>query len=215
MMGHVITPRGASMPASKSTRTSTTNQPASKSPRKPAAKAAAARAPRAQDATALLRADHKKVDELFKDFEKSRSSARKAMLAQQICLELTVHTQIEEEIFYPALAEALRDKKLVPEAIVEHQSIKDLIAQVKDGSPEDEMYDAKVHVMSEWVKHHVKEEHTEMFPKARKTRLDLKALGAEMAERKAQLMAEGSTELPTRSRSAASRLGNGAAHAMR
>lgn len=209
------------MPASKSIGKSTkpASKPASKSVRKPTskptAKSSATRAPRAQDATALLRADHKKVDELFKDFEKSRSSARKAMLAQQICLELTVHTQIEEQIFYPALAEALRDKKLVPEAIVEHQSIKDLIAQVKDGSPDDEMYDAKVHVMSEWVKHHVKEEHTEMFPKAKKTRLDLKALGAEMAERKAQLMAEGSTELPTRSRSAASRLGNGAAHAMR
>lgn len=180
-----------------------------------AAKTRATATPRAQEATALLRADHKKVDELFKDFEKSRSPAKKAALAQQICQELTVHTQIEEEIFYPAVAEALRDKKMVPEAIIEHQSIKDLIAQVKDGSPEDEMYDAKVKVMSEWVKHHVKEEHTEMFPKAKKTKLDLKALGAEMAERKAELMAE--APQPARSRGVVARrgLGNGAAHAMR
>lgn len=166
---------------------------------------------RAQDATALLRADHKKVDALFKEFEKSRSAAKKAALAQQICQELTVHTQIEEEIFYPAVAQALRDKKLVPEATIEHQSIKDLIAQVRGGSPEDALYDAKVKVMSEWVKHHVKEEHTEMFPKAKKTRLDLKALGAEMAERKAELMAEG--DQPQRPRVQRRSLGNGAVHA--
>lgn len=149
------------------------------------------KSPRPQEATALLRADHKKVDGLFAEFEKARAPHRKVQLVQQICHELTVHTQIEEEIFYPAVAEALRDRKMVPEALVEHQSIKDLIAQVREGSPDDELYDAKVKVMSEWVKHHVKEEHTEMFPKAKKSKVDLKALGAEMVERKAELMAAG------------------------
>lgn len=171
---------------------------------------------RTPEATALLRADHKKVDELFKAFEKSRSSAKKAALARQICQELTVHTQIEEEIFYPAVADALRDRKMVPEAIVEHQSVKELIAQVQQASPDDELYDAKVKVMSEWVKHHVKEEHKEMFPKAKQSKLDLKALGAEMAERKAELMAQGA-EPPSRPAAALRRgAGNGAAaHGMR
>lgn len=168
---------------------------------------ARAKAPRVQEATALLRADHRKVSELFADFEKARSSARRQQLMRQICHELTVHTRIEEEIFYPAVAEALRDRKMVPEAIVEHQSIKDLIDQVRDASPDDEMVGAKMVVMSEWVKHHVKEEHKEMFPRARKSTLDLKALGAEMAERKAALMARGDAP-PARRRAA----GHGAVH---
>jgi Hemerythrin HHE cation binding domain len=176
--------------------------------------ATAAAKPRTQDATTLLRADHKKVDEMFKEYEKSRSAARKTQLRQQICLELTVHAQIEEEIFYPAVAEALRDKKMVPEAIVEHQSIKDLIAQVKDADAADEMVDAKVKVMSEWVKHHVKEEHTEMFPKAKASRLDMKALGGELAARKEELMAELDTgeDAPKRRNA---RVAGGLAHAPR
>lgn len=183
-----------------------------------AAKTRSAAKPRTQEATALLRADHKKVDEMFKDYEKSRSAAKKTQLKAQICMELTVHAQIEEEIFYPAMAEALRDKKLVPEAIVEHQSIKDLIAQVKDAEPDAEMVDAKMKVMSEWVKHHVKEEQTEMFPKAKQSKVDLKALGEELAARKQELMAEQEAELPaapSRRAAAGRSLGNGVAHAMR
>ncbi len=151
---------------------------------------AAAPAPKAQDAIALLKADHKKVSELFAQFEKSRSTAKKKMLVGQICTELTVHTAIEEEIFYPAVKAALKDKELVPEANVEHGSIKDLIAQVRDVEPDGEMYDARVKVMSEFVKHHVKEEQNEMFPKAKKTKLDMYELGARMAARKAQLLAD-------------------------
>jgi hemerythrin superfamily protein len=147
--------------------------------------------PRAPDAIALLKADHKKVSDLFEQFEKSRSPAKKKSLVDQICQELTVHTQIEEEIFYPAVKAALKDHELVPEANVEHASVKDLIAQVRGVQPDGEMYDARVKVMSEFVKHHVKEEQTEMFPKARKTKLDMGVLGAQMQSRKEELLAAG------------------------
>ncbi|HEY4068989.1 MAG TPA: hemerythrin domain-containing protein [Burkholderiaceae bacterium] len=152
-----------------------------------APKAAAARA---QEATALLRADHKKVSALFDEFEKARSSKRKKEIVSTICRELIAHTTIEEEIFYPAVQAALKDHELVPEANVEHMSVKDLIAQVKDIEPGDDMYDARVKVMGEFVKHHVKEEQNEMFPKAKKTKLDMRELGARMAARKAELMTQ-------------------------
>lgn len=147
-------------------------------------------APMPKDAIAMLRADHRKVSALFDDFEAARSAAKKKMLVAQICEELTVHTALEEEVFYPAVKAALRDKELVPEATVEHASVKDLIAQVKDVEPDGEMYDAKVKVMSEFVKHHVKEEQNEMFPKAQQTRLDMVALRDEMLARKQLLLAE-------------------------
>ena len=140
------------------------------------------------DAVTLLRADHKKVSGLFEQFESSRSSAKKKQLVAQICMELTVHAQVEEEIFYPEVQTALKDKELVPEARVEHQSIKDLIAAVEGVEPYGEDYDAKVKVMSEWVKHHVKEEQNEMFPKARKAGVDLVELGERIQQRKAELM---------------------------
>ena len=144
---------------------------------------------RQQDAIALLRADHRLVSDLFDQFEKTRSDAKKAQLVAKICMELEVHTQIEEEIFYPAVKAALKDKELVPEATVEHASVKDLIAQVEGAAPGGEMYDARVKVMGEFVKHHVKEEQNEMFPKARASKLDLVELGERMAARKQELMA--------------------------
>lgn len=159
------------------------------SSRSPAA-SGARKAPRQQDAVAMLREDHKKVSALFDEFEKARSASRKKQIVATICHELTVHTTLEEEIFYPAFKAAMKDKELVPEAQVEHQSVKDLIAQVQDQEPGGEDYDAKVKVMGEFVKHHVKEEQNEMFPKAKKsTKLDLVELGRQMAERKQQLMA--------------------------
>jgi hemerythrin-like domain-containing protein len=106
-----------------------------------------------------------------------------------ICTELSVHAQVEEEIFYPAVKQALKDRELVPEATIEHATLKDLIAQVEGIEPDGEMFDAKIKVLSEYVKHHVKEEHTEMFPKAKKTQLDMRALGAQMAARKGELLA--------------------------
>jgi hemerythrin-like domain-containing protein len=164
--------------------------PAKKTPaKKSAAKKAPAKKATPKEATAMLIADHKLVSSLFDQFEKTRSDARKAAIVAQICKELTAHTTIEEEIFYPAVKAALKDHELVPEANVEHASVKDLIAQVEGKAPYGEMYDAKVKVMGEFVKHHVKEEQNEMFPKARKTKLDMVALGAQMAARKQELMA--------------------------
>ncbi len=146
--------------------------------------------PKAQDATVLLRADHKLVSGLFAEYEKTNSTAKKKKLVAQICTELSVHAQVEEEIFYPAVKRALKDKELIPEAIVEQAAMKLLIGQVQGIEPDGEMYDAKIKVLSEYVKHHVKEEHSEMFPKAKATSLDLFALGAQLAARKAELMAE-------------------------
>jgi hemerythrin superfamily protein len=143
-----------------------------------------------RDAIALLRADHQLVQELFDKFEKTRAEDRKAALAEQICNELTVHAQIEEEIFYPAAREAIRDEDLIHEATVEHQSAKDLIAQIEASDPSDELFDAKVKVLGEYVKHHVKEEQNELFPQVRKTKLDLKELGERLMTRKQELMAQ-------------------------
>ncbi|RSM28984.1 hemerythrin [Aeromonas salmonicida] len=150
---------------------------------------ATSKTPATKDAIALLRADHKKVSDLFADYEKTRSNAKKKALVAKICSELSVHTQIEEEIFYPAITTALKDKLLVPEATIEHGGIKDLIAQLEGAEPDGEMYDAKVKVLSEYVEHHVKEEQTGMFQKAKTTSLDLVELGARMAARKADLLA--------------------------
>jgi len=138
----------------------------------------------------LLRADHKLVSDLFAEYEKARSPSKKQQLVGQICTELTVHAKVEEEIFYPAVKQALKDKELVPEATVEHATLKALIAQVEGVEPEGEMFEAKMQVLSEYVKHHVKEEQDEMFPKAKATSLDMKDLGAEIAARKEVLLAE-------------------------
>ncbi len=143
-----------------------------------------------QKATTLLRADHKLVSGLFSEYEKARSLAKKKTLVAQICTELTVHAQVEEEIFYPAFKQALKDKELVPEATVEHETLKELIAQLEGVEPEGEMFEAKVKVLSEYVKHHVKEEQTEMFPKAESSSLDMVELGAALIERKAELLAQ-------------------------
>jgi hemerythrin superfamily protein len=143
-----------------------------------------------QEATALLRADHKAVDDLFEQYEKARSTSKKQSLVAEICMELTVHAQIEEEIFYPAIKSIMDDKGLIPEAIVEHATLKDLIAQLEDGEPGEEMYDAKVKVLSEYVKHHVKEEQGDIFPKVKASKLDLYELGEKLQQRKEQLMGE-------------------------
>jgi hemerythrin superfamily protein len=143
------------------------------------------------DALALLRADHQTVQGLFDQFEKTRSEDRKAAIAEQICNELTIHAQIEEEIFYPAAREAIQEEELLDEATVEHASAKDLIAQIEGGSPGGELFDAKVKVLGEYVKHHVKEEQNELFPQVRKAKLDLKELGQRLQERKTELMESG------------------------
>ena len=146
----------------------------------------------APDAIALLKADHRKVEGLFEDFEKATASAKKAALVRQICTELTVHTKIEEEIFYPACRGKIEEDTL-DEAYVEHDGAKMLIAELMDGAPDDAFYDAKVKVLSEEIKHHVKEEEARsegMFAQAREAGLDTEALGDAMRARKAELLAE-------------------------
>jgi hemerythrin superfamily protein len=148
------------------------------------------------DAIALLRADHKQVSALFEAYEKARAATRKATLVQQICTELRVHAQIEEEIFYPAAKAALKDHELIPEAVVEHASLKSLIGQVEGKEPAGEEFDARIQVLSEYVKHHVKEEQNEIFPKVRDTRLDLAELGDRLAARKEELKASATRRQP-------------------
>lgn len=137
----------------------------------------------------MLKADHQKVSDLFAQYEKARVSSKKKDLVMQICNELTVHAQIEEEIFYPAVKKATKDRELVPEALIEHATLKDLIAQVKNVEPEGEMFEARITVLSEYVKHHVKEEENDMFAKAKASKLDMMKLGEELASRKDELMA--------------------------
>jgi iron-sulfur cluster repair protein YtfE (RIC family) len=138
----------------------------------------------------LLKADHKEVKAMVEQFKKSRSESKKAELAEKICAALEVHAQIEEEIFYPAAREAMKsnDEELIDEAEVEHGSVKEMIAKIKNGSPGDPMWEAQVKVLGEYVNHHVKEEEGEIFPKVRKTSLDLDELGEQLQERKSELM---------------------------
>ena len=138
------------------------------------------------DAIELLIGDHKKVKAMFKEFEglTDRSKIGKKKIADQICDALTLHTIIEEEIFYPAVRKAIKDDDLMDEALVEHASAKELIAEIAGMEPGEELYDAKVTVLSEQIDHHVSEEEGTMFPKVRKTNLDLVQLGEVMQARK-------------------------------
>jgi hemerythrin superfamily protein len=143
-----------------------------------------------QDAITLLKADHRQVEQWFEEFQSSRSDSNKSQLAQQICQALTVHTSIEEEIFYPAFLEATQEEDIHHEAEVEHAGAKQLIAQIEGSSPQDDYFDAKVKVLSEMIKHHVREEEKRagMFAKARQSDMDLEALGEQLATRKMELM---------------------------
>ena len=147
-------------------------------------------ATRPADAIKLLKDDHKEVKGYFKQYEALEDDSEKQALADKICLALTVHTQIEEEIYYPATREAIDDDDLLDEAEVEHASAKQLIAEIKGMKAGDRLFDAKVTVLGEYIDHHVEEEEKEMFPESRDSDLDLKALGIQMAERKAELMAQ-------------------------
>jgi len=145
------------------------------------------------DAIQILTADHREVSKIFEQFEKIKDkydAAKKQSLVKRACDELTIHAQVEEEIFYPALREALEDDDLIDEAEVEHASAKQLIAELANMEPGDDLYDAKFTVLGEYVKHHVKEERNEIFPKAKKSKMDLKQLGQEIAERKEQMKSE-------------------------
>ena len=145
-----------------------------------------------KDAIALLKEDHREVEDLFKKFEEASGDGRKEKLARQICRELTVHAKIEEEIFYPA-CEGKVEKDLLEEAYVEHDAAKVLIAEIAAGEPSDDFFDAKVKVLKEEIEHHVEEEEKRMeglFSQARKAGLDMDSLGDQLADRKAELMKE-------------------------
>lgn len=165
--------------------TKTKSKPASKAARKTARAAA-----KPADAIKLLKDDHKEVKNLFKEYESLETDSDKQALADKICLALTVHAQIEEEIFYPATREAIDDDDLLDEAEVEHASAKQLIAEIQAMKAGDRLFDAKVTVLGEYIEHHVEEEEGEMFPEARDSDLDLKALGMQLAARKEELMAQ-------------------------
>src|SRR3954469_15713708 len=141
----------------------------------------------------MLMEDHRKVQKMFKQFEKLKDEdddQSKRDLVDQVCAELKVHTQIEEEIFYPAAREALEEGDLVAEALVEHNSAKELIAKLQGSDADAEEYDAMFTVLGEYVNHHIAEEQDEMFPKLKKADLDWDALTAQMQERKGQLQEE-------------------------
>lgn len=142
------------------------------------------------DAISLLMADHEAVKDLFEQFEglTDRAKVSKKRLADEICSELTKHTMIEEEIFYPAVRGAGKEfEDMIDEAVVEHASAKQLIAEIEAMDAGEDLYDAKVKVLSEMIEHHVQEEEGELFPKVRKANLDLAALGQQMAERKEEI----------------------------
>lgn len=148
-----------------------------------------------KDACDFLDADHKAVKKLFSEYEelaeaRGGSKEKKRVLAEKICLELLVHTQLEDEIFYPAVRKAIKEDLMMDEAGVEHSSAKDMIAQIQEMSPGDTLYDAKVIVLGEYIDHHVKEERNEMFPKARASRLDLVKMRETLQARKEELMAD-------------------------
>jgi len=146
-----------------------------------------------ENAVALLKADHRKVEGLFESFERARTEDRKQALVEQICTELMVHATIEEEIFYPACKGKIEDEELLDEAYVEHDGAKVLIAELLQASPSHEFYDAKVKVLSELIKHHVKEEEMRsegLFAEARDAGVDLEDLGERLKARKAQLLAK-------------------------
>jgi hemerythrin superfamily protein len=145
------------------------------------------------DAVSLLKADHRKVEELFESFEKARENDRKKKLVKQICTELTIHTMIEEEIFYPACTGQVKDEDIVDEAYVEHDGAKVLLSELSNSDPGNEFYDAKVKVLSEMIKHHVKEEEKRsegLFALAKEAGLDMEGLGERMMQRKQELMGE-------------------------
>jgi hemerythrin superfamily protein len=144
------------------------------------------------DAISVLKADHRQVEEWFSQFKKSKISSKKQQLASAICEALIAHATIEEEIFYPAFLAATEDRDLHHEAVVEHDGAKKLIAQIRDMSPDDDYFDAKVTVLSEMIKHHVKEEEQPggMFAEANKSDMDLRGLGEQLLARKKELTSQ-------------------------
>jgi hemerythrin superfamily protein len=193
LFGVPVEPEESSMATTKKT----------KAKRAAERKSAGARTARASNASSdsmnaieLLEQDHREVETYFDDYEELNDDKAKAELSEKICLALKVHTQIEEEIFYPQARKATGDDDLLDEAEVEHAGAKDLIAQIESMTVGDDLYDAKVKVLGEQVKHHIKEEEDELFPEAKAAKMDLEALGKTMVARKAAVTSELSGEQP-------------------
>jgi hemerythrin superfamily protein len=145
----------------------------------------------AVNAIDVLEKDHREVEEWFDEYDELQDDDdRKSELAEQICLALKVHAQIEEEIFYPQAREGTKDNDLIDEAVVEHATVKHLISEIEGMEVGEELYDAKIRVLGEMVKQHIKEEEEELFPELESAKMDLGALGKELAERKEELMSE-------------------------
>jgi hemerythrin superfamily protein len=153
---------------------------------------------RTTDAVSLLKADHRQVKQWFEQFQNARPDDRKLDLAGKICKALKVHTQVEEEIFYPAFQQATGDDDVFHEALIEHQAAKRLIAEIENSNISDEFYCSKVKVLSEMIKHHVREEEKPdgMFAEARKSDMDLRNIGRQLAKRKAELEGDGDEGVP-------------------
>lgn len=141
-----------------------------------------ARRSREPEPLRMLKEDHEKVESLFEEFDKSESTREKHELAMRICEELRTHARLEETIVYPAIREALDDEEMMDEALVEHETAKDLMAKIERTEPSEDRFGALVKVLGEYVRHHVKEEEGEMFKQARKAELDFDALGERMRE---------------------------------
>jgi flavin reductase (DIM6/NTAB) family NADH-FMN oxidoreductase RutF len=141
-------------------------------------------------AIALLKEDHREVEDYFDEYEDLEDETEKAELAEKICMALKIHTQIEEEIFYPQARKATADDDLLDEALVEHAGAKHLIGEIEAMAVGDDLYDAKIRVLGEQIKHHVKEEEEELFPEIERSKMDLAKVGQQIAKRKAELMAE-------------------------
>jgi hemerythrin superfamily protein len=148
-----------------------------------------ARAP-SRSAIEVLEQDHREVEEWFDEYEKLEDDDRKAELAEKICLALKVHAQLEEEIFYPQARQATKDNDLIDESLVEHAVVKNLINEIEAMDVADELYDAKIRVLGEMVKHHIEEEEEELFPEVASAKMDLGAIGQQLTERKEELMSE-------------------------
>jgi hemerythrin superfamily protein len=141
-----------------------------------------------QNAIKLLMADHRKVEALFEEFEKSKSDEKRGRIVQEICAELTIHADLEEKEFYPRVKKEIKEAEdLVDEAKVEHSSLRWLIQQLQSADPSSDLYEAKVTVLKEYVEHHVKEEEKEMFPKVKKSDIDIEALGETLQSAKLAL----------------------------
>jgi hemerythrin superfamily protein len=147
-----------------------------------------------KDAIQLLKADHREVERLFKQFEDASGDERRMQLSERICMELKIHTEIEEEIFYPACREFLKEDEIVNESIVEHQAAKDLIQEIRGMDPSDEMFEARMTVLQEQIEHHVEEEEKELFPQVQKTDIDLKGIGEQLMRRKTELQEQMETD---------------------